>query len=244
MNTAELPFPLPASLNRFGDSEQGRAWLAELPLLLHGASEEWQLELDEPFPDASASLTLPALLRDGSEAVLKIQFPHREAEQEAAALAAWNGDGAVRLLAQDPARHALLVERCRPGTPLSDLDQDAALDIVVELLPRLWQTTDRPFIPLADEAQHWAETLPGGRSSARSSTQPSARSTTSFRPRASACCSTRTSTPATCCAPGATRGWRSTRNPCPASVSSASHRSSAALSSATAVSASSVVSTD
>jgi streptomycin 6-kinase len=160
VNTAKLPFPLPASLNCFGSSEQGRAWLAELPLLLRGASEEWQLELGEPFPDASASLTLPALLRDGSEAVLKIQFPHREAEQEAAALAVWNGDGAVRLLAHDPTRHALLVERCRPGTPLSDLDQDAALDIVVELLPWLWQTTDRRFTPLADDAEHWAETLP------------------------------------------------------------------------------------
>jgi streptomycin 6-kinase len=91
---------------------------------------------------------------------LKLQFPHREAEQEAAALAAWHGDGAVRLLAQDPTRHALLVERCRPGTPLSDLAQDAALDIVVELLPRLWQTSARPFTPLADEAEHWAETLP------------------------------------------------------------------------------------
>jgi hypothetical protein len=52
MNTAKLPFPLPASLSGVGDSEQGRAWLAELPLLLRGASEEWQLELGEPFPDA------------------------------------------------------------------------------------------------------------------------------------------------------------------------------------------------
>jgi streptomycin 6-kinase len=160
VNTVKLPFPLPASLIGFGDSEEGRAWLAALPILLQGASEEWQLELGAPFLDASASLTLPALLRDGSKAVLKLQFPHREAEQEAAALAAWNGEGAVRLLAHDPTRHALLVERCRPGTPLSDLDQDAALDIVIELLPRLWQTTDRPFTQLADEAEHWAETLP------------------------------------------------------------------------------------
>jgi streptomycin 6-kinase len=160
VNTVKLPFPLPQSLIGFGESDEGRAWLAELPLLLHGATKEWQLELGAPFPDASASLTVPAALRDGNEAVLRIQFPHREAEQEAAALAAWNGDGAVRLLAHDPTRHALLVERCRPGTPLSDLDQDDALDIIVELLPRLWQTTDRRFTPLADDAEHWAETLP------------------------------------------------------------------------------------
>ena len=30
--------------------------------------------------------------------------------------ARWNGEGAVRLLAHDPERRALLIERCRPGT--------------------------------------------------------------------------------------------------------------------------------
>jgi len=92
--------------------------------------------------------------------VLKLQYPHREAEHEAAALAAWDGNGAVRLLAHDPNRHALLLEHCRPGTPLAELDQEAALDVLVELLPRLWRTSDRPFTRLADEARHWAETLP------------------------------------------------------------------------------------
>jgi streptomycin 6-kinase len=156
----KLPFPLPERLIGFGRSEEGRAWLAELPLLLRRTTEEWQLELGEPFPDASASLTVAASLQDGSEAVLKLQFPHREAEQEPAALACWNGEGAVRLLAHDPAGHALLVERCRPGTPLSDLDQDAAIDLVVGLLPRLWQPAGHPFAPLDNEAAHWAETLP------------------------------------------------------------------------------------
>jgi hypothetical protein len=34
---------------------------------------------------------------DGREAVLKVTFPEPESEHEAAALAHWNGDGAVRL---------------------------------------------------------------------------------------------------------------------------------------------------
>ena len=55
-----------------------------------------------------------------------------------------------------PERHALLLERCLPGTPLSELGQDAALDVLVGLLPRLWKPAPEPFRPLADEAAWWA----------------------------------------------------------------------------------------
>ena len=90
------------------------------------------------------------------DVVLKIQWPHRESEHEAAALELWDGDGAIRLLAQDEARHALLLERCRPGTHLSELDPDAALDVLIDLLPRLWKPAGAPFRPLAEEATWWA----------------------------------------------------------------------------------------
>ncbi|MGH2675080.1 MAG: aminoglycoside phosphotransferase family protein [Actinomycetota bacterium] len=91
---------------------------------------------------------------------MKIQFPDRESEHEAAALALWDGHGAVRLLAHDPDRHALLLERCEPGTPLSDLRPDDALDVMVDLLPRLWKPAGAPFRSLAEEAAWWAEQLP------------------------------------------------------------------------------------
>jgi len=92
--------------------------------------------------------------------VLKVQRPHRESEHEAAALELWDGDGAVRLLRHDAEAHALVLERCVPGTPLSAVGQDAALDVFVELLPRLWKPAGEPFRSLADEAAWWAECLP------------------------------------------------------------------------------------
>jgi len=147
-------------LRAIGESAAGRAWLAALPRLLDEICEEWGLEVGEPFPGASASLTVPASRADGSPAVLKLQLPHREAEHEAAALACWGGVGAVRLLAHDPGRHALLLELCRPGTPLFELDPDAALDVLIELLPRLWRPVEGPFTALATEAEHWAHLLP------------------------------------------------------------------------------------
>jgi streptomycin 6-kinase len=150
---------LPPGLSWLRRSEAGRAWLAELPRVVTECAAQWELRLGEPFPYAYASLAIPGLLPDGNEAVLKVQFPDRESEHEAAALARWDGDGAVRLLAHDPERHALLLERCVPGTPLAELGQDGALDVLIGLLPRLWKAAGSPFRPLAEEAAWWAADL-------------------------------------------------------------------------------------
>jgi streptomycin 6-kinase len=134
---------------------QGRAWLAALPRLLEECAEQWSLRLEGPIGDGFASVVVAA-----GDAVLKLQFPDRESEHEADALRAWDGDGAVRLLAHDPERHALLIERARPGTHLTKAGQETALDIFVGLLPRLWKPAGAPFRPLAEEATWWIDYLP------------------------------------------------------------------------------------
>jgi len=105
------------------------------------------------------SHVVPATTADEEPVVLKVQFPHRESDHEALALALWDGDGAVRLLDHDPDHAALLLERCHPGTHLSRLDPDAALDVVVGLLPRLWRPAGPPITTLAEEADHLASGL-------------------------------------------------------------------------------------
>ena len=101
----------------------------------------------------------PAVTAEGEDVVLKVQEPHRESEHEADALRLWEGDGAVRLLDEEPEECALLLERCVPGTPLSAAGADTALDVLVELLPRLWKPAGSPFRPLAAEAAWWADSL-------------------------------------------------------------------------------------
>jgi streptomycin 6-kinase len=96
------------------------------------------------------------------DAVLKLNAPsHFEADQEPEALALWDGSGAVRLLARDDERRALLLERCRPGTPLWDTDADDVA-VVAELLPQLWEELSQPhpFRLLADEAARWLVEVP------------------------------------------------------------------------------------
>jgi streptomycin 6-kinase len=90
--TGQLPNPLPDGTRELGQHESGRGWLDQLPGLLDEVVEQWQLSIGEAFPDASASLTLRATTADGEPVVLRLQYPHREAEHEAAALAQWDGN--------------------------------------------------------------------------------------------------------------------------------------------------------
>lgn len=147
-------------------TELGRSWLNALPTLVEACATRWGLRLGQPYEDSYVSLVVPADRSDGVPVVLKIQFPDRESEHEAEALALWDGDGAVRLLDHDPARRALLLERCDPGTPLSEFGAERALEVLVGLLPRLWKPAGGPFRPLADEAVTWREELPKGWESA------------------------------------------------------------------------------
>lgn len=160
MTDAHTALTIPARLGWIGGSEEGRAWLEALPSLLGACAERWALRIGAPFERSHVSLVTRATRADGSEVVLKLQFPHREAEHEAAALTHWNGDGAVRLLACDAGRHALLLERCRPGTHLSERGSDEALGVLAGMLPRLWKPAGAPFLALADEAAQWVEELP------------------------------------------------------------------------------------
>lgn len=135
-------------------------WLERVPDLVAECVEEWGLRLGEPYEPGAAGYTVRVELPDDTAAVLKLIYPHREAEHEGEALRVWDGDGAIRLLAYDEARWAMLIERCDPGTLLVKADPDLALDVLIGLLPRLWKPVGEPFRPLADEATWWIDYLP------------------------------------------------------------------------------------
>jgi streptomycin 6-kinase len=74
-------------------------------------------------------------------------------------LRTWDGDGAVRLIARDEARHALLLEHCRPGTALGEAKSVDPIAVIIDLLPRLWKAAGPPFKSLGTEAREWLATL-------------------------------------------------------------------------------------
>ena len=129
----------------------GAPWIDELPSIVEACARRWSLTLGQPWTNSVASLTMPAE-RDGEPVVLKIGIPDREGEFEAEALRRLDGNGAVRLLDDDPPTRAMLLEPCVPGTPLTEQDPDVALDVLIGLMPRLWIPAGEPFRTLADEA--------------------------------------------------------------------------------------------
>jgi streptomycin 6-kinase len=149
---------IPDQLQWMRDHPDASRWLDGLPALVEAVADRWDLTVGEPYAGASVSWVAPAV-RDGDDVVLKLQWPHPECEHEAAALVAWAGDGAAALLAHDPARSALLLERCTPGDRLATRTDVDAVDVFVDLLPRLWTEATEPFRPLAGEAAQWRSTL-------------------------------------------------------------------------------------
>lgn len=135
--------PIPASLIRHrteANGEAGVAWLARLPALVAACAEQWSLRLEAPFPGLTYNYAASAHGADSTALVLKVCFPDAEFESEAAALAAFAGRGAVRLVAVDLDRGALLLERLLPGTPLSTVaDDDAATTAAAGVMQRLWR---------------------------------------------------------------------------------------------------------
>lgn len=148
---------IPSSLQWLQSQPAGKDWLAALPATVDELAERWGLELDRPFADSYVSLVLPARNQD---VVAKIQFPGRESQHEAAALRRWDGNGAVLLLDHWVERNALLLERCLPGTHLSQAGAAAGLDVLIDLLPRLWIAATGPYESLTAEVELWVANLP------------------------------------------------------------------------------------
>src|SRR3954449_4451216 len=157
-----LPLPLPRDLVAAAEQEGRTGWLATLPATVARLARAWSLTVEAPFqPGGQTAWVAPARNRAGADLVLKVAWAHPEALHEAEGLRAWAGHGAVRLHAAEefPDTVGLLLERCRPGTPLIELPEQRQDVVVAELLRRLWSApvSDTPFRPLQEMCDLWAD---------------------------------------------------------------------------------------
>jgi streptomycin 6-kinase len=135
-----LPIPPELTRNVLENwAGEGRRWLAELPSLVTGVAADWELSVGASY-ELSHHWVAPVIRADGSRAVLKLGVPSGHLAVEAEALRVYGGHGAVRLLAEDAARGALLLERAEPGTPAAALvphDDTAATAALIDVGRRL-----------------------------------------------------------------------------------------------------------
>jgi streptomycin 6-kinase len=156
-----IPPHLREALAHFG--AEGERWLADLPARVAELEQAWSLTVQTALDsDGCCALIAPVRLADGSQAILKIGIPHREARRESDGLRVWDGHGAVRLLRASADGFSLLLERCVPGTNLWSLSEEEADAAAAGVLKRLWREPPptAPIERLSDLAAEWCEGLP------------------------------------------------------------------------------------
>jgi streptomycin 6-kinase len=103
---------------------------------------------------------VPVVFADGASAALKVSYPDDESLGEAPALQAWDGDGAVRLLAQDETGFAMLLERLDPERSLFEVPVDEGVATIGGLLHRLHRSTAPATVTrLSEVSERWSRTL-------------------------------------------------------------------------------------
>jgi streptomycin 6-kinase len=134
----EIPSEL-AKNTRALCGEQAEPWLRSLPNVLDRLEIEWGITIGEPFINGEYNYVARAVDNRGGPCVIKVAPPRNDHDHysEAKYLTTVNGNGAVRLLAQDREHMALLIERAVPGKTLTrsfeDNDQ-AAVQPAIDLL--------------------------------------------------------------------------------------------------------------
>lgn len=112
MGNGLLP-PVPDSLREnlafVLGSERAEAWLAEAVECARRLAREWGLTPQEVLAGGSFSLCLRCVDEAGEQTVLKVPADTDGGAAEIAALRAWNGDGAARVLRVEEETSALLM---------------------------------------------------------------------------------------------------------------------------------------
>ncbi|MEV4435093.1 aminoglycoside phosphotransferase family protein [Streptomyces sp. NPDC049555] len=134
--------------------EAEHRWLAELPERARTALARRQLTPERvQVPGGRTSMVILVRQADGTPAALKLSPPSSGTTAlEHAALAHWDGLGAVRVLDADPEEGALLLERLHADVSLRSLAEPKAQLEAAATLQRLWvpAPAGAPFPTVAD----------------------------------------------------------------------------------------------
>jgi streptomycin 6-kinase len=159
-----MAIQIPENLAR---NEELTEWLGQLPDILAQCAERWELQIEAPMTESYAEMSYcyiaPAKREDGTEVILKIGSPTQRRENEkneAHALQLCSGNSAVKLFGYDEAIGALLLERARPGVPLSvGTDDVENTRVVSRLMKGFWQPLPEKhnFRPTAYEIEGFAK---------------------------------------------------------------------------------------
>lgn len=133
----DVPAVLRAKALAFGAS----AWLEELPGIVASLEQEWSVAVGRPYAGGTEAFVAEVTLADGTPAALKLMIPRPgdATVNEITTLRLANGEGCVRLLCEDAARGALLLERLGGSLHARSLPIDQRNEILCSAAARIWR---------------------------------------------------------------------------------------------------------
>ncbi|WP_405569957.1 aminoglycoside phosphotransferase family protein [Streptomyces phaeochromogenes] len=143
----------------------GDDWLEKLPEAAQQAVALRELTVERvQVPGGRSSLVVLVRLPDDTPAVLKLAPGRARPESERAALAHWDGLGAVRLLEPAGAEGVLLLERLHPDVSVRSLAEAKSMLEAAGALRRLWvePPAGTVFETVAERTGRQAEAMRAG----------------------------------------------------------------------------------
>jgi streptomycin 6-kinase len=149
----DVPEVVRAKAHAVGATE----WLDALPDLVAHLGREWSISVGRPYPDATEAFVAEAVLADGTPVVLKVVVPRDgdAAANEITALRLAGGDGCARLLRDDVASGAMLLERLGRSLFQLDLPIEARHEILVATARRVWRPAPGCGLPTGADKGRW-----------------------------------------------------------------------------------------
>jgi len=132
-------------------------WLDELPEIIAGLEHDWSIAVGRPYETSTEAFVAEASLADGTPAVLKLMIPRPgdHARNEITVLKLTAGEGCARLLRDDEARGALLLERL--GSSMHDLGLPIGQrhEILAGVAARVWRPAPGAGLPTGAAKGRW-----------------------------------------------------------------------------------------
>ena len=150
-------FEVPGVVREKALAVGAEAWLAALPELVRELETEWEIAVGNAFPGSTEAFVAEAACADGTRAVLKVILP-RDAEaaaHEATVLRLAAGEGCPRLLKEDVAKGALLLERLGRSLYELQLPVRERQAIPVSAAERIWRPAPDAGLPTGAAKARW-----------------------------------------------------------------------------------------
>ncbi len=148
---------IPAIVQTKARAAGAEDWLASLPSLVAELEDRWAISTGGVFTEGTEALVLEAERTDGTPAVLKLVVPRSSdaAGQEITVLRLADGQGCVRLLEDDSAVGALLLERLGRSLFQLGLPVGRRHEILCDRASRVWRPAPDCGLPTGAEKGRW-----------------------------------------------------------------------------------------